>query len=89
MLKFSAMSQLLNLALRFAAWSLLGIGMVLAMAWATLHFLIVPRIEDFRPKLENLASQTLGVPVQMGRLVAVSSGWMPAFEIHDLALLDP
>ena len=89
MLKFSALSQILNLALRFAAWSLLGIGIVLAMAWATLHFLIVPRIEDFRPKLENLASQTLGVPVQMGRLVAVSSGWMPTFEIHDLALLDP
>jgi uncharacterized protein (TIGR02099 family) len=89
MLKFSSLSKLFNLALRSTAWAMLGLGIVLAMAWATLHFWIVPRIEDFRPKLENLASQTIGVPVQMGRLVAVSSGWMPTFEIHDLALLDP
>jgi uncharacterized protein (TIGR02099 family) len=89
MLKFSTLSKLINLALRSAAWAMLGLGIVLAVAWATLHFWIVPRIEDFRPKLENLASQTIGVPVQMGRLVAVSSGWMPTFEIHDLALLDP
>jgi hypothetical protein len=33
------------------------------MAWAALHFWIVPRIEDFRPKFENLATQAIGVPV--------------------------
>lgn len=89
MLKFFNPSQLLNTALRFIAWVVLVLGFVLGMAWATLHFWIVPRIEDFRPQLEKLATQTLGVPVQMGQLVAVSSGWMPTFEIHNLALLDP
>lgn len=89
MLNFSSWSKLINVTLRMAAWALLVVGLVLAMAWTALHFWIVPRIEDFRPKLENMASQTIGVPVQMGRLVAVSSGWMPTFEIHDLTLLDP
>ena len=89
MLKFSTLSKLLSHGLRVIAWMMLVAGCVLGMAWAALHFWIVPRIEDFRPKLENLATQTIGVPVQMGKLLAVSSGWMPTFEIHDLALLDP
>ncbi|NBO42679.1 MAG: DUF3971 domain-containing protein, partial [Betaproteobacteria bacterium] len=89
MLKFSSLAQICSTALRFAAWVLLLVGFLLGMAWATLHFWIVPRIEDFRPKFENLATQAIGVPVQMGQLLAVSSGWMPTFEIHDLSLLDP
>ena len=89
MLNFSSLSRLIQAVLRLCAWGLLSIGLVLGMAWAALHFWIVPRIEDFRPRLENLASQTIGVPVQMGQLVALSSGWMPTFEIHNLTLLDP
>jgi uncharacterized protein (TIGR02099 family) len=89
MLKFSTMSQVLNTAMRFIAWLMLLAGFVLGTGWAALHFWIVPRIEDFRPQLEKLATQTMGVPVQMGQLVAVSSGWMPTFEVHNLSLLDP
>ena len=89
MLNLSTWSRLIQAGLRLCAWGLLTIGIVLGMAWTALHFWIVPRIEDFRPRLENLASQTLGVPVQMGQLVALSAGWMPTFEIHNLTLLDP
>ena len=89
MLKFSTLTQVCSTALRFFAWVLLVGGFLLGMAWAALHFWIVPRIEDFRPKFENLATQAIGVPVHMGKLLAVSSGWMPTFEIHDLSLLDP
>ena len=89
MLKISSWPRLIDAGFRLFAWGLLTLGVVLGMAWSALHFLIVPRIENFRPQLENLASQTLGVPVQMGQLVALSSGWMPTFEIHNLALLDP
>ena len=89
MLKFSTLAQVCSSALRFAAWVLLVSGFLLGMAWTALHFWIVPRIEDFWPKFENLASQAIGVPVHMGKLLAVSSGWMPTFEIHDLSLMDP
>ncbi len=85
----SAIAHLTRIALRIAAWLLLLGGFVLGMAWSALHFWIVPRIEDFRPKLENMATQVIGVPVQMGKLAALSTGWMPTFEIHNLALLDP
>ena len=89
MLNFSSLPTLVHSAWRLIAWVLLVAGIVLGVGWAALHFWIVPRIEDFRPKLEHLASQSLGVPVQMGKLVGVSSGWLPTFEIHDFALLDP
>lgn len=69
-------------------WGLLVIGLVLALAWASLHFWIVPRIDEFRPALERLARQSLGVPVRIGALSAQSSGWVPSFELRDIALLD-
>ena len=88
MFKISSWSRLIQAGLRLGAWGLLTMGVVLGMAWSALHFWIVPRIEDFRPRLENLASQTLGVPVQIGQLLALSSGWMPTFEVHNLTLID-
>ncbi len=58
------------------------------MGWATLHFWIVPRIGDFRPALERLATRTVGVPVRIGALQAESTGWAPSFELRDIRLLD-
>ena len=74
---------------RLVLWGLLVTGLVLALAWASLHFWIVPRIDEFRPALERLARQSLGVPVRIGSLSAQSSGWVPSFELRDIALLDP
>ncbi len=55
MLKFSSWPRLIDAGLRLFAWGLLTIGLVMGMAWSALYFWIVPRIEDFRPRLENLA----------------------------------
>jgi uncharacterized protein (TIGR02099 family) len=67
---------------------LLIAGLLLGMAWACLHFWIVPRISEFRPALESLARQSLGVPVRIGVLSARSTGWMPSFELREIELLD-
>ncbi len=74
---------------RLVLWGLLVAGLVLALAWASLHFWIVPRIDEFRPALERLARQSLGVPVRIGTLSAQSTGWVPSFELRDIELLDP
>ena len=73
---------------RWACWALLTLGLMLAVAWGTLHLWIVPRISDFRPALEQLAQQTLGVPVRVGGIEAQSTGWAPSFELRDIQLLD-
>lgn len=73
---------------RAISWALLVVGLLLGMAWAGLHLWIVPRIADFRPELEGLARQSLGIPVRIGALSAQSTGWVPSFELRDIALLD-
>ena len=72
----------------------LALGLVLAFwilfgaAWAVLHGWIVPRIGEFRPRLETAATQALGVPVRIGQITAHSKGLLPSFELRDVALLD-
>lgn len=75
-----------------ARWSLglvLGLWLLLASVWGVLHFLIVPRISEWRPELETLASRTLGVPVSIGSLAARREGLVPTFELGDVVLHDP
>lgn len=73
---------------RVLAWIALTIGLCIGMGWAALHLWIVPRIGDFRPSLERLATRTMGMPVQIGALQAESTGWAPSFELRDIRLLD-
>ena len=75
-------------AVRLVLWGLLVAGLVLGLAWATLHFWIVPRITEFRPDLESLARQSLGVPVRIGSVSAQSTGWVPSVELRDIELQD-
>ena len=77
----AALSKLL-LGLAVAAWLMFG------MAWMALHWVIVPRIGEFRPRLEIEASKVLGVPVKIGEISAKSIGIIPSFELKDIALLD-
>ena len=68
--------------LLFAAWSLL------LLAWLTLHWGILPRIEQWRPQIEARASRAIGVPVTIGAISVRSSGWVPALELADVVLKD-
>ncbi|RZJ27192.1 MAG: TIGR02099 family protein [Haliea sp.] len=81
-LKFAAMAARIALGLALAFWVLFG------AAWAVLHGWIVPRIADFRPRLETAATQALGVPVRIGEITARSGGLIPSFELRDVTLLD-
>ncbi|WP_372827962.1 YhdP family protein, partial [Polaromonas sp.] len=81
-LKIAATAARLALGLVLAIWVLFGV------AWAVLHGWIVPRIADFRPRLEAAATQALGAPVRIGQITARSGGLMPSFELRDVTLLD-
>ncbi len=76
---------------RIAHWSLLLVLMLwlaFLMAWGALHWLIVPRIGEFRPQLESRAAQVLGVPVRIGAISAHSSGMIPSIELSNVQLFD-
>ena len=72
----------------FLSWTVLVLGLLLGMAWGALHLWIVPRIEHYRPDLEQWASKAVGLPVHIGQLQAVSNGWVPSFELRDIELRD-
>ena len=73
---------------RALAWLALACGLCIGAGWAALHVWIVPRIGDFRPALEQLATRNMGMPVRIGELRAESTGWVPSFELRDIRLLD-
>ena len=73
---------------RWALGLLLAAWLVFGLAWGALHWLIVPRIGEFRPQLEAKAAQVLGVPVRIGAITAHSTGLIPSFEFTDVKLFD-
>ena len=73
---------------RLALWLLAIAWITIGLTAAALHFLIVPRIGELRPWLEQQASKELGVTVRIGAIQAQSNGLIPAIEIRDVRLLD-
>jgi uncharacterized protein (TIGR02099 family) len=65
-----------------AAWSLLLI------AWLTLHWGILPHIQQWRQPIEERAGRALGATLSIGQIRVRSSGWVPSFELEDVQLLD-
>jgi uncharacterized protein (TIGR02099 family) len=82
--RLRALATVAHWALRLLllAWA------ALAIAWAGLHFLIVPRIDALRPWLEKQATQALGARVQIGNIAAVSNGVIPSVALTQVRLLD-
>lgn len=75
-------------AVRAAFWLVASAWIALVMVWGALHFVIVPRIAEFRAPLEEQASRLLGIPVRIGDIVARSNGLIPSLELSDVRLLD-
>ena len=58
------------------------------IAWVSLHWFILPHIEQWRVPIESRASAVLGVAVRIGTIDVRSSGWVPGIELRDVVLLD-
>ncbi len=65
-----------------AAWAVLFVG------WLSLHWLILPHIEEWRAPIEARASLMLGATVKIGAIEVRSSGWVPAIELREVRILD-
>ena len=72
-----------------------GLGVLLVLVLSligllalVLHLVILPRIDSFRPALENLASRTLGTPLEIGQLHVTERGWNPTIAMDNIVLRD-
>ena len=73
---------------RLALGLLLVVWTVALGGWLTLQWVILPRLDEWRPRVEALATQALGHPVQIGSIAADGPGWVPSFTLHDVVLRD-
>ena len=74
-------------ALRATAALAVAWGPLLA-AWLTLHWGILPHIDEWRPQVERRAGSALGLPLTVGNISVRSAGWVPAFELQDVRVFD-
>lgn len=87
----SAPSPQLRVFAVLAKWALrlLAAGWVaMGLLWCGLHFVIVPRIADFRPWVERQATQALGLQVRIGDMQARSNGVIPSIELLRVTVFD-
>jgi uncharacterized protein (TIGR02099 family) len=73
---------------RIAVGLIVGAWSLLLIAWLTLHWGILPHAQSWRPQIEQRATKALGTPVRIGNIEVRSGGWIPAFELSDVVLLD-
>jgi uncharacterized protein (TIGR02099 family) len=71
-----------------ATAALLLLWGVFLAAWLALHWLILPHIDEWRPRIERFAGEAIGLRVSIGEIRVQSGGWVPAFELRDLRLFD-
>ena len=84
-LSFKATAVLMRWATR-----LIGVAFVLLiLAAIVLHWVIVPRIDEFRPRLEAMVTRAIASPVTIGALRAESNGLVPTVSLHDVRVHDP
>ena len=84
----SSLLKTLTTVARWSLWLVLTAWIIFVMTWGALHWLIVPRIGEFRAQLEVKATQILGVPVRIGAIAAQSTGMIPSFELTNVQLFD-
>ncbi len=76
---------------RFLAAVSLLVVTVIVVFWATVHIWIVPRIDAWRGDLETMASEALGVRVEIGALEAQDRAWWqsPVWVLREVRILSP
>ncbi|OGB35082.1 MAG: TIGR02099 family protein [Burkholderiales bacterium RIFCSPLOWO2_12_FULL_61_40] len=73
---------------RWTLWLLASAWIAMAVVWGGLHFLIVPRIAELRPWVEQQVSQAVGAQVHIGAMAAKSNGLIPSLELREVRMLD-
>ncbi|HEX5355211.1 MAG TPA: YhdP family protein [Aquabacterium sp.] len=68
---------------------LAGVLLLLAaLAWGVLLLQILPRIDSWRFDLAEQATQAIGVPVRIGKVVGRADGIWPTLSLREVQLLD-
>ena len=79
---------LFHLSSLFLFWGAASAWLAVLISGVVLHTWIVPRIGDYKTLLEETASNSIGVPIKIGRISAQSEGLLPTFKLENVELRD-
>lgn len=68
--------------------AIIGLWLLLALSWAGLHALVLPRLSEHHAWLQQQASRALGVRVQLGEWRVGGGWWLPWLELQGVGLFD-
>lgn len=74
--------------LRWLGWGMLGVALIAAAVWAFVLIQILPRVDEWRDALTQQATQALGAPVRVGRVVGRADGIWPVLSLREVSILD-
>ncbi|HEY0293965.1 MAG TPA: YhdP family protein [Bordetella sp.] len=74
--------------LRCLFWGVLAVFAVALAACLGLRYLVLPKIDQWRPRIEQYASQSLGSPVRIGSIAADWSGLNPRLRLSSVQFYD-
>ena len=75
--------------LRLTLWVVVSVWLVFGATLGVVHGFIVPRIDQWRPDLEALATRAVGIPVRIGAIHGSSESLIPSFELTQVRLMGP
>lgn len=78
----------LRRTLRIALVAACLVYFAVAVVFIGLRYVVLPRIDDFRPRIEAIVSQKLHADVRIGRLAADWSGLEPGIDVTGLSIRD-
>jgi len=59
------------------AWTLVALFFIAGTALLAVRYVAMPRVDEFRPRIEQIASRALNAPVTIGRIEASWRGFSP------------
>lgn len=74
--------------LRCLFWGVLAVVAVFLVACLGLRYLVLPKIDQWRPQIEQYASRALGAPVRIGSIAADWSGLDPQLHLTGVQFFD-
>ncbi|HEY4373582.1 MAG TPA: YhdP family protein [Burkholderiales bacterium] len=69
-------------------WAFWGVFFLFALSVLALRFVILPHIENYKPRIESTLTHALGAPVSIGSIVAGWQGLHPQLDLGDVKVLD-
>ena len=79
--------RVLHLAWLWLAWSIVGLFFFSGTLLLIVRYAVMPRADELRPRVEQIASRALKAPVTIGRIEASWHGFNPYLVLSDVGLL--